>query len=113
VWFVVIISLFSCRNNEGWQPGKLFPKEKLKIGVIYISDAGTETSGYTYAHKAGIEEMRQKLNLSAGQFIERSNVFEGILKTNEGGTVGSEGSVFSTEEIVGNIHWYYHNVIEH
>jgi basic membrane protein A len=61
---------------NAWQSGKPFPKEKIKIGVIYISDAKTETSGYTYAHKLGIEEMRKRLNLSADQLIERSNVYD-------------------------------------
>jgi basic membrane protein A len=64
-----------CGKAE-WQPGKPFPKEKIKIGVIYVSDAKTETSGYTYAHKSGIEEMRKRLNLSADQLIERSNVYD-------------------------------------
>jgi basic membrane protein A len=59
----------------------------------------------------GTEETidREQQRIVTGGF----HVFEGILKTSEGGTVGSEGSVFSTKEIVGNIHWYYRNVIEH
>jgi basic membrane protein A len=59
--------------------------------------------------EAGETIDRERQRIVTGDF----HVFEGILKTNEGGTVGSEASVFSTEEIVGNIHWYYHNVIEH
>jgi basic membrane protein A len=40
------------------------------------------------------------------------NVFDGPLETNAGGTVGREGETLADSEIIGNIHWYYRNVVE-
>jgi len=39
------------------------------------------------------------------------NVFDGVLETNDGAKVGSEGGTLSDSEITGNIHWYYRNII--
>jgi len=39
------------------------------------------------------------------------NVFDGVLETNGGKTVGAEGQTLSDAEITGGIHWYYRNVI--
>jgi basic membrane protein A len=46
--------------------------------------------------------------------IERgdSDVFEGMMETNDGRVIGEEGKRLSYEEIMGNINWYYHNIIE-
>jgi basic membrane protein A len=64
-----------CTKAE-WQIGKPFPKEKIKIGIIYFSDVTTETSGYSFAHRSGIEKMRKNLGLSVDQIIERSNIYD-------------------------------------
>jgi basic membrane protein A len=40
------------------------------------------------------------------------NIFEGVIETNDGTKVGAAGAVMSGEEIIGNTHWYYRNVIE-
>lgn len=40
------------------------------------------------------------------------NVFDGVIETNEGTTVGEEGSTLSDAEITGKINWYYKNVVE-
>jgi basic membrane protein A len=46
--------------------------------------------------------------ISGGGF----NVFDGELETNEGGVIGTEGGTLPDSEIIGNIHWYYRNVVE-
>ena len=38
------------------------------------------------------------------------NVFEGVIETNDGKTVGKEGSTLSDAEITGGINWYFKNV---
>jgi basic membrane protein A len=43
---------------------------------------------------------------------EGFNVFDGVLETNDGETVGKEGSTLSDDEILGGINWYYRNIIE-
>ena len=38
------------------------------------------------------------------------NVFDGILETNTGETVGEEGKTLDDATITGGINWYYKNV---
>lgn len=38
------------------------------------------------------------------------NVFDGVIETNDGKTVGKEGSTLSDAEITGGINWYFKNV---
>ena len=55
--------------------------------------------------RTAVEEARRRI-------IEESyNVFDGILLTNNGKTVGEEGKTLSDEIILGGIDWYYRNVI--
>ena len=49
------------------------PKEKIKIGVIHISDPA-EGSGYTYTHDQGIVGMQKTLGLDDSQIIRKNNV---------------------------------------
>jgi basic membrane protein A len=39
------------------------------------------------------------------------NIFDGVLETNDGNTVGSEGSTLDDSVITGGIDWYYKNVV--
>ena len=47
-----------------------------------------------------------KENIISGKF----GVFDGVLKTNTGKTVGTEGKTLDDASITGMINWYYHNV---
>ena len=47
-----------------------------------------------------------KENIISGKF----GVFDGVLKTNTGRTVGKEGKTLDDATITGKINWYYHNV---
>jgi hypothetical protein len=40
------------------------------------------------------------------------NVFDGEMKTNDGRIAGVRGGTLPDSEIIGNINWYYHTVIE-
>ena len=62
----------SCRKE--WRPGTPLPKGEVKIGVIHITDPFNESSGYSYAHQKGIEEMKLNLGLADSQFFYRCNV---------------------------------------
>ena len=42
--------------------GKGIPRDKIRIGVLYISDPA-EGAGYTYSHDIGIQEMQRNLGL--------------------------------------------------
>jgi len=70
---IVLILLFpSCKKE--WKPGMPMTKEKVRIGVIHITDPFNESSGYSYAHQMGIEKMKQNLNIEEKQILYRSNV---------------------------------------
>jgi len=49
------------------------PADKIKIGVVHITSKD-DTSGYTYAHQKGIEEMAAALGLKSEQIVIRDNV---------------------------------------
>ena len=40
-----------------------------------------------------------------------NNVFDGVLETNTGDAIGSEGSTLDDATITGGINWYYRNVV--
>lgn len=39
------------------------------------------------------------------------NVFDGVIETNDGSTVGAEGSTLSDSDITGSMNWYFKNVV--
>ncbi len=55
---------------------------------------------------AKIEEVRAKM--LDGSF----NVFDGVIETNDGSTVGEEGKTLDDATIQGGIDWYYKNIVE-
>jgi basic membrane protein A len=65
----------SCKKGD-WKPGMPLAKEKVKVGVIHISDPFSESSGYAYAHQLGIEEMKQNLGLADNQLLYKTNVVD-------------------------------------
>ncbi|MDE7334407.1 MAG: BMP family ABC transporter substrate-binding protein [Lachnospiraceae bacterium] len=42
---------------------------------------------------------------------EGFNVFDGVIETNDGSTVGEEGGTLSDSDITGNMNWYFKNVV--
>ncbi|MCL2765285.1 MAG: BMP family ABC transporter substrate-binding protein [Treponema sp.] len=70
---IVNLILLSC-NEKPWVPGTPLEREKVKIGVIHITDPFSETSGYSYAHQMGIEKMKHNLGLKDSQILYRVNV---------------------------------------
>jgi basic membrane protein A len=71
---VLAIILGAGCGETAWKPGQPLPKEKLKIGVIHLSDPRREHSGYAYAHVQGIEEMRKNTGLAESQILNVYNV---------------------------------------
>jgi basic membrane protein A len=71
---LILIAHTGCGGGKAWQPGQPLAKEKIKIGVLYISDPRSEHSGYSYAHARGIEEMRQTLDLAESQILNVYNL---------------------------------------
>jgi basic membrane protein A len=52
------------------------PKEQVKAGVLYLTDPFHENVGWSYSHKAGIGEMKNRLGLEDEQILHESNVDE-------------------------------------
>jgi len=73
--FAIILPLtfLSCKK-EGWKPGTPLAKENVKIGVVHIADPFSESSGYSYAHQIGIEEMKIHLGLTKNQILYKTHV---------------------------------------
>jgi basic membrane protein A len=74
---VVTIAFFSgCdgKNPAAWKPGDPVDMERIRIGVLYLTDHETETSGFTYEHHAGIKAMQRALGLRDDQISARGNI---------------------------------------
>jgi basic membrane protein A len=65
-----------------WAPGKPFPREHLKVGIIHPNEI-SETSLYDWAHYEGTLEMQRNLGLGDDQILRRVNVFEENLAETE------------------------------
>ncbi|GHV25471.1 BMP family ABC transporter substrate-binding protein [Spirochaetia bacterium] len=68
--------LFSgcAKKDIPWKPGMPLDKEKLKVGVLHVSNPLEENSGYAYAHEQGIMMMQRELGLAENQIIRKINV---------------------------------------
>lgn len=71
--FLLALSLAGCRNGEtkSWVPGMPLDKDDIKIGVIFLDQAG---SGWSYAHDMGISEAARKFELKDDQIIRKFNI---------------------------------------
>ena len=57
------------------------------------------------------EEMQTKVDEAKNAILNDGfNVFDGIIETNDGSTVGAEGSTLDDATITGGINWYFKNV---
>lgn len=76
----------------------------MKEGLVDIAPLNKDLC--TDEMQKAVDEAKDKI-LNGG-----FNVFDGVIETNEGTTVGKEGSTLSDAEITGKINWYYKNVVE-
>lgn len=57
------------------------------------------------------DEMQTKVDEARDNILNNGfNVFDGVIETNDGSTVGEEGSTLDDATITGGINWYYKNV---
>jgi len=68
------------------------------IGLTDISSICSEDTAKT------VDEEKQRI--MTGEF----GVFDGVIETNSGSTVGTDGSTLDDATITGGINWYYKNV---
>ena len=58
------------------------------------------------------DEMQKKVDEARNKILkENFNVFDGVIETNDGKTIGEAGKTLSDAEITGKINWYYKNVV--
>jgi len=72
--FAVTVALVFPACKKEWKPGTPMVKEKIKIGVVHITDPFSESSGYAYAHQKGIDDMKQKIGLADSQILYKTHV---------------------------------------
>ena len=59
-----------------------------------------------------VEGTQEKVDEATAQILSGSfNVFDGVIETNDGSTVGEEGKTLDDATITGGINWYYKNVV--
>lgn len=78
----------------------------MKEGMVDITPLAVNITDSEMA--IAVEKARAKLDAENG-----FNVFDGMLKTNDGRVMGTPGGTLSDEQIGKEMHWYYHTVIEH
>lgn len=58
------------------------------------------------------EGTQEKVDEAKAQILSGSfNVFDGVIETNDGSTIGEEGKTLDDATITGSINWYYKNVV--
>lgn len=59
-----------------------------------------------------VEGTQEKVDEATTQILSGSfNVFDGVIETNDGSTVGEEGKTLDDATITGGINWYFKNVV--
>lgn len=88
----VIDGTWNCENYYGG----------MADGLLGISDLNSALC---------TDEMQTKVDEARNEILNNGfNVFDGVLETNDGSTVGEEGSTLDDATIKGGINWYYKNV---
>ena len=88
----VIDGTWNCENYYGG----------MSDGLLDISDLNSALC---------TDEMQTKVDEAKNEILNNGfNVFDGVLETNDGSTVGEEGSTLDDATIKGGINWYYKNV---
>jgi basic membrane protein A len=98
-WGVYYSDAVEKAMNGTWKPENYFGG--MKEGLIKLSALSSLCEPGT---SEKIDEASQKI--LAGEF----NVFDGVLETNDGKTIGTAGATLDDATITGGINWYYKNV---
>ena len=81
-------------------------------GSNYYGGMSEGLVGVTDLASFCVEGTQEKVEEAKAQILSGSfNVFDGVIETNEGSTVGEEGKTLDDATITGDIHWYFKNVV--
>lgn len=80
-------------------------------GSNYYGGMAEGLVGITDLASFAADGTQEKVDKATAAILSgENNVFDGVLETNTGDTVGSEGSTLDDATITGGINWYYRNV---
>lgn len=81
-------------------------------GSNYYGGMAEGLVGITNLASFAAEGTQEKVDEATAAILSgQSNVFDGVMTTNTGETVGQKGSTLDDATITGGINWYYHNVV--
>lgn len=81
-------------------------------GSNYYGGMAEGLVGITNLASFAAEGTQEKVDEATAAILSRqNNVFDGVMPTNTGETVGQEGSTLDDATITGGINWYYQNVV--
>lgn len=81
-------------------------------GSNYYGGMAEGLVGITNLASFAAEGTQEKVDEATAVILSgQSNVFDGVMTTNTGETIGQEGSTLDDATITGGINWYYHNVV--
>ena len=81
-------------------------------GSNYYGGMAEGLVGITNLASFAAEGTQEKVDEASAAILSgQSNVFDGVMTTNTGETIGQEGSTLDDATITGGINWYYHNVV--
>ncbi len=74
----------------------------MQDGLVGISNINEELAA---------EGTQEAIDEATAKIMGGFNVFDGVLKTNDGQTIGEDGGTLDDATISGGINWYYENVV--
>ena len=81
-------------------------------GSNYYGGMAEGLVGITNLASFAADGTQEKVSEATAAILSgENNVFDGVLETNTGDTIGSEGSTLDDATITGGINWYYRNVV--
>lgn len=81
-------------------------------GSNYYGGMAEGLVGITNLASFAAEGTQEKVDEATAAILSgQSNVFDGVMTTNTGETIGQEGSTLDDATITGGINWYYQNVV--
>ena len=81
-------------------------------GSNYYGGMAEGLVGITNLASFAADGTQEKVDSATAAILSgENNVFDGVLETNTGDTIGSEGSTLDDATITSGINWYYRNVV--
>lgn len=108
----------SCLTSVIWNWSSYYTSAVKSIidgswdGSNYYGGMAEGLVGITNLASFAAEGTQEKVDEATAAILSgQSNVFDGVMTTNTGETIGQEGSTLDDATITGGINWYYHNVV--